>query len=188
VLKRLFTPRNLAILLLIVAIFVVSGLSVCCVCRRHSSRWRRAGAPHWPDQHHELPPDVLDRDALPDPRLLAGHPSYSIDLDSASSAELAPSGLQNIMEMIVEFVASLSKEIGGHWAPRFFRSWRPSPLRPGLQLVGPVAGSRIHRLAGTPSRLTTQTYVANGHILTNEKTAAAGCRRSPDRGRRRGRD
>jgi F-type H+-transporting ATPase subunit a len=42
------------------------------------------------------------------------------DLERASNQELVPSGLQNLMEMVIEAVYNIAKSIGGAWTPKFF--------------------------------------------------------------------
>jgi F-type H+-transporting ATPase subunit a len=91
------------------------------------------------------------------------------DLGSASNEALVPSGLQNVMEMIVEFIYNLSKEIGGHWAPKFF------PIVATLFLFvlfsnwfGLVPGVGSIGWLEHPHDPDTVGYVANGPILTGE--------------------
>ena len=42
------------------------------------------------------------------------------DVQSASTKDLLPSGLQNLIEFIIEALHGLTKGIAGHWTPKFF--------------------------------------------------------------------
>lgn len=172
-LKRLMTPRNLAILLLIVAIFVVSGalgllnmpapfvsLAAEPIFYIGSFAVTNALFTSWLVMLLLIFLSWLATRRIPS------------DLDRASGEELVPSGLQNIMEMVIEFISNLAKDIGGHWAPRFFpivatlflfvlvSNW--SGLIPGVGSIGWLEH---------PHDPTTTGYVANGPILTGEEAA-----------------
>jgi F-type H+-transporting ATPase subunit a len=175
VIKRLFTPRNLLILLLIVAIFVVSGLlgllnmpapfvSLAAEPVLHIGPIEITNAllTAWLVMLFLIVVSWLATRRIPS------------DLDKASGEELVPSGLQNFMEMVIEFISNLSKDIGGHWAPRFFpivatlflfvlvSNW--SGLLPGVGSIGWLEH---------PHDPTTTGYVANGPILTSEEATPA---------------
>jgi F-type H+-transporting ATPase subunit a len=167
------TPRNLAILLLIVAIFVVSGalgllnmpapfvsLAAEPIFYIGSFAVTNALFTSWLVMLLLIFLSWLATRRIPS------------DLDRASGEELVPSGLQNIMEMVIEFISNLAKDIGGHWAPRFFpivatlflfvlvSNW--SGLIPGVGSIGWLEH---------PHDPTTTGYVANGPILTGEEAA-----------------
>jgi F-type H+-transporting ATPase subunit a len=167
------TPRNLAILLLIVAIFVVSGalgllnmpapfvsLAAEPIFYIGSFAVTNALFTSWLVMLLLIFLSWLATRRIPS------------DLDRASGEELVPSGLQNIMEMVIEFISNIAKDIGGHWAPRFFpivatlflfvlvSNW--SGLIPGVGSIGWLEH---------PHDPTTTGYVANGPILTGEEAA-----------------
>jgi len=175
VLKRLITPRNLGILLIIIGIFVVSGalgllkipkpfvsLAAEPIFYLGSFPVTNALFTSWIVMLLLIVLSVLGTRRIPK------------DVEAAGTDELVPSGLQNILEMIVEFVNNLSKEIGGHWAPRFFpivatlflfvliSNW--FGLLPGVGSIG---------ILEHPHDLTVTSYVANGPILTSEEAGVA---------------
>jgi F-type H+-transporting ATPase subunit a len=171
VLKRLFTPRNLAILLLIVALFVVSY--VVGLLKMPAPFVSLAAEPVLHFGSFAVTNSLLTTWLVMLVLILISWLAtrhIPSDLDKASDADLTPSGLQNVMEMVVEFITNLSKEIGGHWAPRFFpiaatlflfvlvSNW--SGLIPGVGSIGWLEH---------PHDPTTQGYIANGPILTPEK-------------------
>ncbi len=172
-LKRLFTPRNLAILLLIVALFVVSGIVG--LLKMPSPFVSLAAEPVLHIGAFTVTNSLLTTWLVMLGLILLSWLAtrrIPSDLSKVSEADLAPSGLQNIMEMVVEFIANLSKEIGGHWAPRFFpivatlflfvlaSNW--SGLIPGVGSIGWLEHPHNPTEAG---------YIANGAILTAEEAA-----------------
>jgi F-type H+-transporting ATPase subunit a len=74
------------------------------------------------------------------------------DLERASNQELVPSGFQNLMEMVIEGIYSISKSIGGAWTSKFF------PIAATIFLfvllsnwLRPAARFRFNRPLGTPT-------------------------------------
>ncbi len=170
-LKRLATPRNLGILLAIIGLFVVSGLLGLLDMPAPFVSLAAEPIAH-------IGPFAVTNTLFTSWLVMIflvvlawlGTRRMPKDLDKASTEELVPGGLQNLLEMIVEFVHNLSKEIGGHWAPRFFpivatlflfvlfSNW--SGLLPGVGSIGWLEH---------PHDPTTTSYEANGPILTSTK-------------------
>ena len=119
-LKKLLTVRNLVILLLAVGLFVVSdllGLNV------PSPVISLAAEPIF-----HLGPLTISNSLFTAwivmilLILLAYFATRRIpkNLAQASNRELVPSGVQNVMEMVVETLYNFIKGIAGHWTPKFF--------------------------------------------------------------------
>ena len=56
-------------------------------------------------------------------RLASARPALIVmpkDVQSASTNDLLPSGLQNLIEFVIEALHGLTKGIAGHWTPKFF--------------------------------------------------------------------
>jgi len=92
------------------------------------------------------------------------------NLESASDADLVPqTGLQNALEMVVEGFYGMARNIGGSWAPKFFPIIMTmflfvilanfSGLIPGFSSIGLLE----------PAHAGEEGHVANGVILTSEK-------------------
>lgn len=175
-LKKLFTVRNLVILLLIVALFVVSGLLGLKV---PSPVVSLAAEPIF-----KLGPLTITNAIFTAwivmilLILLAYFATRRIpkDLAQATNQELVPSGLQNFMEMMVEALYNMSQSIGGRWTPKFFpivasififvimSNWLG--LLPGFGSIGILEHPHAAGQAG---------YVAKGAILTGvEATEGSG--------------
>ncbi len=119
-LKKLFTVRNLAIVLVIVAMFVISDLLGLKVTRPVISL---AAEPIFTIGGFKITNALLTAWLV---MLLLIWLAWSAtrrmpkDLDKASTSELIPSGVQNFMEMVVEALYDLVKEIAGKWTPKIF--------------------------------------------------------------------
>lgn len=168
-LKRLFTVRNIIILLAIVALFVVSGM---------------LGL--------EVPAPVVSLAAEPVFHLggftitngllttwlvmilliilsLLATRRIPKDLSTASNQDLVPSGLQNVFEMIIEAVENLTKSVAGVWTPKLFPIVATififvlfsnySGLLPGVGTIGWLEHPHGEGTTG---------FVANGAVLTAE--------------------
>jgi F-type H+-transporting ATPase subunit a len=91
------------------------------------------------------------------------------DLDSAKNADLVPSGLANAIEWIIEGLSGMVRSIGGGWSSRYFpivmtiflfvitSNWLG--LLPGFGSIG---------LLEHPHSAEAASYVANGAVLTAE--------------------
>ena len=172
-LKKLFTVRNLVILLLVVALFVISGLLGLKVPSPVVSLAAE------PILH--IGPLTITNSLLTAwivmivLILLAFFATRRMpkDLSTATNQELVPSGLQNFMELVVEALHNMAKDIGGHWTPRFFpivatiflfvlvSNWMG--LLPGFGSIGLLEHPHAANEAG---------YVAKG-ILTGVEAAPA---------------
>ena len=173
-LKKLFTVRNLVILLLVVALFVISGLLGLKVPSPVVSLAAE------PILH--IGPVTITNSLLTAwivmivLILLAFFATRRMpkDLSKATNQELVPSGLQNFMELVVEALHNMAKDIGGHWTPRFFpivatiflfvlvSNWMG--LLPGFGSIGLLEHPHAASQAG---------YVAKGIILTGVEAAPA---------------
>jgi F-type H+-transporting ATPase subunit a len=95
-------------------------------------------------------------------------------LAQASNQELVPTGVQNLMEMVVETLYNFIKGIAGHWTPKFFpivatiflfvlaSNW--FGLLPGVGSIG---------ILEPPHKAGEVGFIANGPILTGIKADAA---------------
>jgi len=170
VLKRLFTVRNIIILLAIVALFVVSGL---------------LGL--------KVPAPVVSLAAEPVIHLgsfvitngllttwlvmifliilaLLATRRIPADLSKASNQDLVPSGIQNVFEMIIEAITNQTKSVAGAWTSKFFPIVATifilvlfcnySGLLPGVGSIGLLEHPHGEGEAG---------FVANGAMLTAEE-------------------
>lgn len=171
-LKRLFTRRNLIILLAIVAVFVVSGLlglkvpapvvSLAAepVIHLGSLAITNAVLTTWLVMILLIVLAVLATRRVPR------------DMSRASNADLVPSGLQNLFEMIIEGVYNMTRSVAGAWTPKFFPVVATififvlfsnySGLLPGVGSIGLL--EHPHEGAG---------FVANGSVLTATPSANA---------------
>jgi F-type H+-transporting ATPase subunit a len=100
------------------------------------------------------------------------------DVQSASTKDLLPSGLQNFFEFIIEALHGLTKGIAGNWTPKFFpiiatifllvitANW--IGLIPGVGTIGIL--EHPHEVSEATAKGATEFtgYVANGPILTAE--------------------
>lgn len=171
-LKKLFTVRNLVILLLIVALFVVSGLLGLKV---PSPVVSLAAEPIL----HIGPVTITNSlftawIVMLVLILLSFFATRRIpkDLAQATNQQLVPSGLQNFMEMVVDALYNMVKSIGGHWTPKYFpivatiflfvivSNWMG--LLPGFGSIGLLEHPHAAGQTG---------YVAKGIILTGVEAA-----------------
>ncbi len=168
-LKKLFTIRNLVILLAVVALFFISNLLGVHVVLPEISI---VAEPVFHIGGFAVTNALLTSwIAMLVLVLLAWRATRTIpkDLETASPTDLVPKGhLQNAIEWLIEGFYGLTKEIGGTWAARFFpvimtiflfiivSNWLG--LVPGFGSIGVLEEAR----EGAKS------YVANGAILTNQ--------------------
>lgn len=173
-LKKLFTVRNLVILLLIVALFVVSGLLGLKV---PSPVVSLAAEPIFHIGPFTITNAIFTAWIVMILLiLLAIFATRHIpkDLAQATNQELVPSGLQNFMEMLVEALYNMAQSIGGRWTPKFF------PIVASIFLfvivsnwLGLVPGFGSIGLLEHPHAAGHAGYVAKGIILTGVEAAAA---------------
>lgn len=174
-LKKLFKPRNLVIMLVAVGMIVVSTMtpflkvpkpvvSLAAEPVLHIGNFTISNAllTAW------IVMIVLIIMALAATRRIPK------DLERASNQELVPSGFQNLMEMVVEALYNISKSIGGSWTPKFFpivatiflfvlmSNWLG--LLPGFGSIG---------ILESPHYASQQGYEAAGAILTGTPAEAA---------------
>jgi F-type H+-transporting ATPase subunit a len=90
------------------------------------------------------------------------------DMSKASNADLVPSGLQNVFEMVIEALYNLTRSVAGSWTPKLFPVIGTififvllSNYTGLIPFVGTV-GWLEHPVAGEGST----GYVANGAVLT----------------------
>lgn len=119
--KKLFTVRSLLILLAVIALFVVSGLLGLDVVLPEVSL---AAEPIFYIGSFGVTNSLLTSWLLMIflivVSILATRRAPK-NLESASNQDLVPqSGLQNALEMVVEGLYGLARNIGGSWAPKFF--------------------------------------------------------------------
>ena len=168
-LKKLLTVRNVVILLLVIALFVISG-------------W--LGLKVTPPEVNLAAPVLFHIGSFPVTNALLTawivmillivlarmatrrHPK---DLAQASNGELVPSGFGNFVEWVIEGLYGLTKDVAGAWAPRFFpivmtiflfviiSNW--FGLLPGVATVGLLRHPVVAEAEGAG-------FVANGAILT----------------------
>jgi F-type H+-transporting ATPase subunit a len=91
------------------------------------------------------------------------------DLEKASNQDLVPSGLQNFMEMLIEYIWNLASGIGGSWTSKFFpivttiflfvllSNWMG--LLPGVASIGLLEHPHDPEVVG---------YQVQGRVLTAE--------------------
>jgi F-type H+-transporting ATPase subunit a len=167
VLKRLFTVRNLIIVLAIAALYVISGLLGLKVSPPVVSLAAETVLHLGPITiSNALLTTWLVMILLIVLALLATR-RIPRDMAKASNTELVPSGLQNLFEMIVEALHNMTKSIAGHWTPRFFpyvatififllfANW--SGLLPGVGSIGLLEHPHAEGMVG---------YEARGAVLT----------------------
>lgn len=173
-LKKLFTIRNLVIVLAIVALFVVSSLLGLKV---PSPVVSLAAEPIF-----HIGPLTITNTLFTAWILILVWVILALlatrripkDLAAASNQDLVPSGFQNFMEAVIEALYNMVKSIGGHWTPKFFpivatiflfvlmSNWMG--LLPGFGSIG---------ILEHPHAPGQQGYVAQGPILTGIPAAAA---------------
>lgn len=173
-LKKLFTIRNLVILLLVVALFVVSGLLGLKV---PSPVVSLAAEPIFHIGPFTITNSIFTAWIVMILLiLLAIFATRRIpkDLAQATNQELVPSGLQNFMEIVVEALYNMTQSIGGRWTPKFFpivatififvitSNWLG--LVPGFGSIGILEHPHAPGMAG---------YMAKGAVLTGVEAAAA---------------
>lgn len=171
-LKKLFTVRNLVILLLIAALFAISellGLKV------PSPVVSLAAEPVFHIGSFTITNSLLTGWIIMILLILLALLAtrrMPKNLDQAANQELVPSGLQNFMEMVIEALYNMAKSIAGSWTPKFFpivatififvitSNWLG--LLPGFGSIGILEHPHAAGEAG---------YVANGAILTGVEAA-----------------
>jgi F-type H+-transporting ATPase subunit a len=174
VIKKLFTARNLVILLLVIALFVVSNLLGLDVPRPEVSL---AAEPIFHIGSFKVTNALFTTWIVMLLLIVVSflatrhHPK---DLSSASNSELVPSGFANFLEWVIEGLYGMAKSIAGSWAPRFFpivmtifllviaSNWLG--LLPGVGAIGWLEPPHGARTVG---------LVANGPVLTSQ-TAGPG--------------
>lgn len=174
-LKKLFKPRNLAIMLVAVGMIVVSSMT----------------------PFLKVPKPVVSLAAEPVLHIGGFTISNALltawivmvvliimawaatrrmpkDLERASNQELVPSGFQNLMEMVIEALYNISKSIGGSWTPKFF------PIAATIFLfvllsnwLGLLPGFGSIGILEPPHYASQQGYEAVGAILTGTPAEAA---------------
>ncbi len=120
-LKKLATPRNLAILLLVVALFAFNALFP--VLKVPSPVVSLAAEPIFHVGGFTITNAVFTAWLVMIVLVLmavAATRRIPRNLAEVSNKELVPSGFQNFMEMVIEYVYNLAKGIGGNWTARFF--------------------------------------------------------------------
>ena len=119
-LKRLFTVRNLIILLAIVGTVRRFGRAGFERPRPGRVACCRAGFPHWTLRvTNSLFLAWIVMIVLVVLALLATR-RIPKDMSKASNADLVPSGIQNVFEMLVEALYNLTRSVAGSWTPKFF--------------------------------------------------------------------
>lgn len=174
--KKLLTVRNLVILLLVVLLFVISGLLKLKVVLPEVSI---AAEPVFHIGSFAVTNSLLTSWLTMIILIVVAYfatryvPS---DLDAAGNRDLLPkNGFQNAVEMLVEGFYGLVKNIGGNWAPKFFpivmtiflfvvvSNWLG--LIPGFGSIGILEHPHGEEVAG---------YVVKGAVLTAEPAGGAG--------------
>jgi F-type H+-transporting ATPase subunit a len=121
VIKKLFTVRNLLILLAVIALFAVSGLLRLRVVLPEVSL---AAEPIFYIGSFAVTNSLLTSWLVMIVLIVVAFLAtrrMPKDLESASNEELVPrGGLQNALEMIVEGFYGMTRNVGGSWAPKFF--------------------------------------------------------------------
>ncbi len=173
-LKKLFTVRNLVIVLAIVALFVVSSLLGLKV---PSPVVSLAAEPIF-----HIGPLTITNSLFTAWIVILVWVILALlatrripkDLATASNQDLVPSGFQNLMEAVVEALYNMVKGIAGRWTPKFFpivatiflfvllSNWMG--LLPGFGSIG---------ILEHPHSPDQQGYVAHGPILTGIPAVAA---------------
>ncbi len=174
-LKKLFTIRNLVILLLTVALFVISGLLGLKV---PSPVVSLAAEPIFHIGSFAITNSILTAWIIMVLLILLALLTtrrMPKDLDKATNQDLVPSGIQNFMEMMIEALYDMAKSIGGSWTPKFFpivatififvltSNWLG--LLPGFGSIGILEHPHAAGEAG---------FVAHGAVLTGVEAAAEG--------------
>ena len=173
-LKKLFTIRNLVILVLVIALFVVSGLLGLKVPNPVISL---AAEPIFHIGPLAISNALFTAWIIMILLILLAYFStrrMPKDLDRASNQDLVPSGLQNVMEWLVEILYNFIEGIAGHWTARFFpivvtifffvlvSNW--FGLLPGVGSIGILEHPHKAGEAG---------FIAKGPILTGIEAEAA---------------
>jgi len=181
--KKLFNVRTLLILLAIVALFVVSGwlglkVPAPVVSIKSEPLFHIGGF----TITNSLFTTWIVMIILVVVSLLATR-RMPKDVQSASTSDLLPGGLQNLFEFIIEALHGLTKGIAGHWTPKFFpiiatifllvitANW--IGLIPGVGTIGIL--EHPHEVSEATAKGATEFtgFVANGPILTAEPAKRA---------------
>ena len=168
-LKKLFTVRNLVILLGVIALFVISGLLglevpapevfIAAETIFHIGDFAVTNAlfTTW----------IVMVVLIVIARITTRR--YPKNLDKAENSELVPSGFGNFIEMVVEGLHGLAQSVAGKWTATFFpivmtiflivivSNW--SGLLPGVGTIGWLEHPHSTEIHG---------YVANGIVMTAE--------------------
>ncbi len=119
-LKRLFTVRNIIILLAIVALFYISGrlglkvpapvvsLAAEPVLHVGPLTFTNSVVTTWLVMIVLIVLSLLATRRIPS------------DMSRASNTDLVPGGLQNFFEMVIEALHNLTRSVAGAWTPKFF--------------------------------------------------------------------
>lgn len=172
-LKRLFTVRNIIILLGIVALFVISGalglkvpapvvsLAAEPVLHVGPITFTNSVLTAWLVMILLIVLAFLATRRIPK------------DMSKASNADLVPGGLLNFFEMIIEAIHNLTRSVAGAWTPKFFPIVATiflfvlfsnyTGLLPGVGSIGWLEHPHGEGEAG---------FVANGAVLTAEEPPA----------------
>jgi F-type H+-transporting ATPase subunit a len=173
VVKRLATPRNLVILLLIVALFALPRIFP--VLQVGSPVVSLASEPIFHIGSFAVTNTVFTAWLVMLVLIVVAFLAtrrIPRDFSKASNQDLVPSGLQNFMEMVIEYIWNLAAGIGGKWTPKFFPiittiflfvlvgNW--TGLLPGFSTIGLLEPSHDPAQPG---------FVVQGRILTAEPAA-----------------
>jgi len=174
-LKKLFTPRNLLIMAIGVAMIVVSQMTPFLKVPKPVVSLAAEPVLHIGSLtiSNALLTSWIVMVVLIILALLATR-NMPKDLERASNQELVPAGFQNFMEMVIEGIYNIAKSIGGSWTPKFFpivatiflfvllSNWMG--LLPGFGSIGVLE---------SPHAANVQGYEAVGSILTGTPAEAA---------------
>jgi F-type H+-transporting ATPase subunit a len=173
VVKRLATPRNLVILLLIVILFAFQALFP--VLKVGSPVVSLAAEPIFHIGSFAVTNTVFTAWVVMIVLVVTAFAAtrrIPKDFAQASTQDLVPSGLQNFMEMVIEYIWNLASGIAGKWTAKFFPivttiflfvlvgNWMG--LLPGFATIG---------LLEHPHDPAQQGFVVQGRILTAEPAA-----------------
>ena len=169
-LKKLFTVRNLVILLGVIALFIISGLVGLKVPPPHVTLAAETlfYIGNFPVTNALLTTWIVMLILIVVAVLATrGHPK---NLDSAKNSELVPSGIGNAIEMIIEGLYGFSESVAGRWVSKFF----PIVMTIFLVIVvanwiGLLPGVHTIGILEHPEGAGAHGYVANGVILTAEE-------------------
>ncbi len=167
-LKKLFTVRNLVILLGVIALFVISGMLGLEVTPPHVSLAAETlfYIGNFPVTNALFTTWIVMIILIVIAILATRrHPK---DLANAKNSELVPSGIGNVMEMLVEGFYGFTESVAGRWVSKFFpivmtllliivlSNW--VGLLPGVGTIGFLEHSEDGH-----------GYVANGVVMTAEE-------------------